>query len=206
MKKALKFSKLVVLSFIIFSCSGEDGDIGPQGPQGPQGEQGATGANGADGADGVDGADGAQGEPGTANVIYSDWIERNFIVGVAAESNIMGLGVFDETELNPDTDVVLVYGRKTTGSSPDNLGIYQLPYNFSAQNEYYGFGLFEVTGGTGIQVRVNTTDGGSNLFTFFDDFRYIIIPGGQADGSAAALAQYKSMSYEGIIKKLNITE
>ncbi len=201
MKKVIKITSALLVSFLIFSCSAEDGDIGPQGPQGPQGEQGANGVNG------VDGAQGEQGDPGTANVIYSDWIERNFIVGVAAESNLMGLDVFNASELNSDTDVVLVYGRKTSGSNSDAYGVYQLPYNLSAQNEYYGFGLFEATGGTSIQVRVSSTDGGTNLFTFFDDFRYVIIPGGQAASARGLKAyDYKAMSYEEIVEKFNITE
>lgn len=45
-----------------------------QGPAGPAGAQGAAGANGAAGATGATGPQGAKGDTGTANVIYSGWI------------------------------------------------------------------------------------------------------------------------------------
>ncbi len=177
---------IVMVSSLIFSCSdGEDGAIGPQG------EQGAPGADGQDGADGA---------PGTANVMYSSWIPVDYLVDGAQTTNLMGLEVFNASELNPETDVVLVYGQRTTASP--NEGIYQLPYLFSSQNEYYTYGLFDTTGGTGLQIRVNTTDGGTNLFTFFQNYRYVIIPGGIAKTSV----DYATMSYEEIIALFKIPE
>lgn len=196
MKKELKIAKLLLLSLFIFSCSGEDGDVGPAGPAGSQGEQGPQGDQG---------AQGDQGDPGTANVVYSDWFERDFIVAGAAESNIMGLSVLSENELNPDTDLVLVYGRRTSGGNDTN-GVYVLPYILYSQDEHYGFGFFDATGGTSIQVRVNTTDGGTNLFTFFDDFRYIVVPGGQVASKGESAIDYQSMPYAEIIKIFNIEE
>lgn len=197
MKKALKIGKLLLLSLFLFSCSGEDGDTGPIGPQGQQGPQGDQGPQG---------EQGDQGDPGSANVIYSEWFQRDFLVDAAAESNIMGLSVLNDSEFNPDTDLVLVYGRKTTGSNEANYGVYILPYILYSQNEYYGFGLFDITGGTGIQIRVNTTNGSTNLFTFFDDFRYIVVPGGQLASKGESKIDYQSMPYSEVIKILNIKE
>src|SRR3546814_16208510 len=52
------------LATLLLSCEKE----GPPGPAGAAGEQGPRGETGATGPKG------AKGDPGTANVIYSDWI------------------------------------------------------------------------------------------------------------------------------------
>lgn len=176
---------IVMLSILMFSCSdGEDGTIGPEGPAG---------------IDGQDGTNGTNGEPGTANVIYSEWIARNFFIAGANDDNFQGLEVLDSNEFNENTDVVLVFGRRGTEGDYD---IYPLPYILASQDEYYGFGILSATGGFSLQVRVNTLDGGTNLFTFFSDFRYVIIPGGVAKSAK----DYKSMSYKEIRALLNIPE
>ncbi|WP_339917971.1 hypothetical protein [Yeosuana marina] len=201
MKTTKLINTLFLASLIIFltSCSGDDGATGPIGPQG---EQGAAGPQG---------PQGEQGETGTANVIYSDWIDANYLLSGAQESNIMGLDVFLSSEFNLATDLVMVYGNRNNGSDSD--GVYSLPYVFAAQNEYYGFGLFEVTGGTGLQIRVNTLDGGSNLFTFFQQYRYIIVPGGISASSAKSAPDksksslnYTNMSYRELLEHFNIPE
>ncbi|NAS30987.1 hypothetical protein GTQ40_08410 [Flavobacteriaceae bacterium R38] len=202
MKTNMKLNRfflcLMIAAGLLFSCSdGEDGAIGPIGPQGEQGPEGPQGP---------------QGEEGTANVIFSEWIPRNFIVPGAAEENIQGLEVFNDSELNVNTDVVLVFGRRSEGEG--SFSVYQLPFLFDAQDEYYGFGLFDVTGGTGLQVRVNTLDGGTNLFTFFSDFRYVIIPGGTAANSAAQQnfqgeayqLDFEKMSYEEVLERFGGSE
>lgn len=197
MKTNVLTNKLVMLSaaILLWSCSAEDGEDGAIGPQGPQGEQGVAGPQG---------TQGEQGEAGTANVIYSDWIPVDYITDGAAESNLMGLGVLNESELNQATDVVLVYGqRETEDGSTD--GIFGLPFILASQNEYYGFGLFEATGGTGIQVRVNTLDGGTNLFTYFTAYRYVIIPGGVPSAGKSSV-DYSKMSYTDLIDYFNIPE
>src|SRR5690606_30967211 len=53
---------------------GDKGDKGDTGATGPRGATGTTGSRGATGPAGPRGATGAKGDPGTANVIYSDWI------------------------------------------------------------------------------------------------------------------------------------
>lgn len=189
LKNLLKSAAVILLTITMISCSGDDGEQGLQGPPGEQGEQGPTGDQG------------PQGETGTANVIYSNWISANYLLSGSQESNLMGLGVLNSSELNPDTDVVIVYGRRDASSDTD--GIYTLPYLLSSQDEYYTFGLFDVTGGTGIQVRVNTTDGGTNVFSFFTDYRYVIIPGGQT-AAARGTKEYTSMSYKEISTLFNI--
>ena len=209
-----KFTKhvfsLIFIASLVLACSKEDGQDGATGPAGPQGEQGIAGANGADGADGEQGE---QGETGTANVIYSDWFPVDYILPGAQDENLMGLEVFNDSELNPLTDVVLVYGQRDTDSDAD--GIYPLPFILPSQNEYYAFALFDVSGGTGLQVRVSTLDGGTNIFTFFNNYRYVIIPGGHSEagntgpgglGGKSATVDYTKMSYKEITSFFNIPE
>ena len=205
--KTLKFLfNALIITALVIGCSpedGEDGAIGPQGPQGEQGPQGPQGEPGQDGQDGAQGEQGEQGEPGTANVIYSDWIPVDYILNGAQETNLMGLEVFSSSELDPITDVVLVYGQRDADSADD--GIYPLPFILASQDEYYGYGLFDVTGGTGLQARVNTLDGGTNVFTFFTEYRYVVIPGGNP-ASGKSSVDYTKMSYEEITQLFNIPE
>src|SRR5215217_3270814 len=63
------FLSLIVVTFFV-AC--QKGDTGPAGPAGPAGAAGANGANG------PQGPAGPQGDPGTANVIYSDWLDVTF--------------------------------------------------------------------------------------------------------------------------------
>lgn len=195
--KTRKFTKRIFNVFFIASlfmaCSPEDGEDGAIGPQGPQGEQGATGTTG---------ADGQQGEPGTANVIYSDWIARDFETNIASETNQQLLVTFNGAEFNLNEDVLLVYGRREVNVIVSEINL--LPYILAGQQEYYGFGVSSFSGGSSLRVQVSTLDGGTNLFTYFDDFRYVIIPGGQQASTSKSALDYTKMSYEEITKLFNI--
>lgn len=102
MKNLQVFIAFMFAAVIGMSSCSKEGPQGPAGPQGPQGEQGiageqgpsgATGATGpkgekgdrgpagprgATGATGSRGPRGEQGPPGTANVMYSDWLDPNW--------------------------------------------------------------------------------------------------------------------------------
>ncbi len=191
-KSLMRIIIACTLMGLIFSCSdGEDGAIGPQGTQGEQGlpgEQGETGEQG------------EQGETGTANVIYSEWIPRDFETNVAAETNTQLLETFNLVEFNLAEDVLLVYGRREVNVIVSEIS--PLPYILASQDEYYGFQVSNFVGGSSLRIQVSTLDGGTNLFTFFDDFRYVIIPGGVAKSSI----DYASMSYEEIVELFNISK
>src|SRR3954471_16623721 len=60
-------SCLLAASLLIVAC--KKGDPGPQGDKGDKGDAGAQGAKG---------ATGGKGDPGTANVLYSDWLDLTF--------------------------------------------------------------------------------------------------------------------------------
>ncbi|WP_128755212.1 collagen-like protein [Aquimarina sediminis] len=185
-------SMMILLSVLVFSCSdGEDGAIGPAGQDG---------INGVDGQDGTNGEDGSEGATGTANVIYSDWMARDFLFQFATTENFQGLEEFDSSEFNENTDFVFVYGRRVTGSDTE---IYQLPYvgNVPSQ-DYYEFGLFNTAEGLILQLRARTLDASLSDFDYFNDFRYMIIPGGVAKSAK----DYTSMSYKEIVTMFNIPE
>ncbi|WP_128755211.1 collagen-like protein [Aquimarina sediminis] len=196
---------ILLLSVLVFSCSdGEDGAIGPAGQDGINGVDGADGQDGQDGADGEDGTDG---QPGTANVIYSDWIARDFDTAGAASTNGQLLATLGINDFDLNQDVILVYGRNEVNVIVSEVKL--LPYILASQEEYYGFEVSSFVGGSTLRIEVATLDGGTNLFTFFDDFRYVIIPGGTAlpgEEAAKSIKDYTSMSYEEIIAAFNIPE
>lgn len=187
----------------ITSCS-KDGEDGAVGPQGPQGEQGPAGPQGDAGADGAVGAQGEQGDPGTANVIYSDWIESpiidndNNIEAPTANGSIDVAGLDQEIV---DMGNVLVYGKVES-----NGNVYALPYTGNQGVSYYYY--FNVED---INIRMATTDG-SNIGTpLFSTYRYVLIPGGTeaSNGiggvsSKAATQDFSKMSYEEVTDYFNI--
>ncbi|WP_160114778.1 collagen-like protein [Aquimarina sp. AU474] len=191
MKNLVKLSWILVILISLFSCSdGEDGSIGPVGEQGEQGPIGE------------------QGDPGTANVIYSDWIPNGFNPGggllqklftLASEQQITDLGV------NLDTSTVLVYGR---GDILAVIGdeVLPLPYENRATDERYTYAIYNGSI-RAVGLAASNTD---NDFDRFDDYRYVIIPGGVAVGSNTSSIKskidYTTMSYQQIAILFNIPE
>lgn len=108
----------------------------------------------------------------------------------------------------------MVYGRHEVNILVSEIK--QLPYILASQNEYYGFEVSSFSGGSSLRIEVTTLDGGTNLFTFFDDFRYVIIPGGISASSSTASGglesgsksarDYTKMSYQEIKTLFNIPE
>ncbi|PCE66426.1 collagen-like protein [Sediminicola luteus] len=201
--------KALFLSFsliFLINCSPEDGEMGPPGPQGEQGPVGPAGVDGQDGADGADGADGTDGETGTANVIYSDWLDSPIVDN---DNNIMAPtanGSYDVPSLDAaivEEGVVLVYGRTTT-----NNFVFALPFIGSSGVSYY-FRYEE----NDLNIRLAKIDG-SNIGTpLFDQYRYILIPGGtQASNGTGGITgktadlDLNNMSYEEILEHFNIPE
>ncbi|RDY59901.1 collagen-like protein [Flagellimonas nanhaiensis] len=197
---------ILFIGSLIASCSAEDGETGPAGPQGPQGEQGPAGANGADGAQGEQGE---QGDPGTANVMYSDWIDTelgNNIVGASA-SFVIDAPDIDEDML--DFGTILVYARRTDVS----LGslVYPLPVVFGAarQQSYY----FRAQDGE-IRISVATNEEGESAGdgSFLEQYRYVLIPGGTPvtsgppGGLGSKAVDYSKMTYEQVAKHFNFEE
>nr|WP_298995934.1 hypothetical protein [uncultured Allomuricauda sp.] len=192
--------------FLLASCSAEDGETGPAGPQGPQGEQGVAGPAGADGANGQDGE---QGETGTANVIYSDWIDSEFDDNVILTAAGFDIDVPELTQEIINQGVVLVFGRNIPGgfSSPD---VMQLP--FISNSNFYSSRIEDVET---LRITVASLDGTAVGIPFFENYRYVIIPGGvpaEDDGGGIIITSksseydYSKMSYEEIAELFNIQD
>ncbi len=204
-KNLIKLVMVLMVSISIFSCSdGEDGATGPAGPAG------------VDGTDGVNGEDGQDGEPGTANVIYSDWIEHGFGIS-AVEAPTEGFDI-EAPEITDDilnSGVVMVFGVRATGTTEDvELTYYQLPYTFygSLQVEYR-YRIEPPTSDkaiTSIRIQARSVDGTDldNNASLINAYRYVIIPGGTATSASgkSSNVDYSKMSYEEIVSQFNISE
>ncbi|MEM9983413.1 MAG: hypothetical protein AAF734_13025 [Bacteroidota bacterium] len=155
-------------------------------------------------SDGDDGEVGPQGPAGTANVIYSEWIDSELNGSTLSISQEMMLAQLSTEEYNSERDVLLVYGRAVSlaGTSTD----YALPYLHTSDDEYY---FFRLSSESELSVRGENTNASSFNGNFFNEFRYVIIPGGVPVGAANARGlqpDYQNMSYDEIATLFNIPE
>ena len=177
---------MLFISILFIGCSPEDGK---------------------NGTNGVDGIDGTDGQTGTANVIYSDWIPNNFTLGGGLLQKVFTLASTDEINsfnVNLDTSTVMVYGRGdillTAGDE-----VFPLPYITGGGARY----TFTINDGR-IRAVGQTSNVADNDFDVFDDYRYVIIPGGISTSArstnATSSIDYSEMSYEEIIAHFNIPD
>ncbi|MFN6945473.1 MAG: hypothetical protein ACK4ND_11035 [Cytophagaceae bacterium] len=163
--------KINLIAFLLIamtvSCKkAKDGDVGPQGPQGEQGQQGNTGA---------------QGQTGTANVIYSEWftVEADDWVGNPEVPSVL---IYEHSEPAITADIIdmgaiYVFYRVAEGHS-----VHMLPYSFS---EFSVTTLRNVSFSEGAMAFRMYSEQGVSGAT--GDFRYVIIPGGNALKLAAPI-------------------
>lgn len=151
-----------------------------EGPEGPAGKDGI----------GAQGPKGDPGEPGTANVIYSEWKsvstnmwERTTASGLTKYRHDITAPPLDQAVL--DRGMVLVYVRL----SQDDNQVRPLPHlvGSSLVQVRLEFSLSERK----ISLWSIDTDQGRNLTPPDGQYRYVIVPGGQA-GRLAEIPQ----SYE----------
>ncbi|MGC1471606.1 MAG: hypothetical protein WA775_03350 [Psychroserpens sp.] len=197
MKITTQLFGLLFITSLLIGCSPEDG------------------RDGTDGIDGINGSEGPQGETGTANVIYSDWILNDFPSGGGLLQKLFTLASADEINslnINLNTSAVMVYGR---GNILLEIGdeVLPLPYITGAGARY----SFTIKDDGRILAVGQTSNVADNDFTVFDDYRYIIIPGGNpvnsnrnsnsksADSKSSAL-DYTTMTYEELITHFNIPD
>ena len=163
--KTLAFVLAVIsISATQLSCS--KGEIGPQGPQGEQGQRGEKGDRG---NDGERGPKGDKRDPGTANVIYSDWLSVTFTNSGGVYSGTINAPKLTADILNKGE--IAVYERTMIGFPPTTATYAKLPY----------------TNGT-TWIRINMEVGKiiirSNNASI-STYRYVLIPGG-VQASAAS--------------------
>lgn len=225
MKLTRRFFSILFVASLIVSCSQDDVSDGSMGPQGLQGEQGPAGAKGDPGVDGTaanqgdPGAQGQQGEEGpkgeqgpkgdtgTANVIYSDWIPTEF------PNNITTSGAgFDIDAPNLTMDImnkgtVMVFGRNLTIFGFD---YFALPFITSGDQHNFRIEKEKV-----LRITAATLSGAVSSQVgnpFFEDYRYVIIPGGKPAttgpviGTDKKALNYSKMSYEELTQYFDIPQ
>lgn len=152
-----------------------------------------------DGKDGEDGLNGTNGEPGTANVIYSDWLS----LPAGAETTIDGtsgtvynFSVPQITNEIINSGTILVYMQFSSN-------IFPLPYTSRAGSVANTIEAIPSLGS--LKILRFRHDGGSPslIITSAARIRYIIIPGG-APVPLARQINYKERSYEEICETLGI--
>ena len=164
-QKTLSWSVLAVALLWLGSCGGTEGPVGPIGPAGPQGTIGQVGP---------------QGPAGAANVIYSNWAKAGSwqrITQFGTERFFFDIiNVSRLTQAVLDQGVVLVYAKLET----ENNEVRQLPAlvyaQFTEDNIDFTLRLNR------IRVWSIPMRGPATPITPSPnhEFRYIIIPGGQA--------------------------
>lgn len=200
-----RFLSVLGMVALILSCSPEDG------ADGMDGADGINGTNGTNGADGADGAQGEQGDTGTANVIYSEWVNTelgNSIMTSSASFEISAPQINTDM-LNEGT--ILVYARRIVVDDGGNL-VYQLPIVFGAGRQQSYYFRAEVDA---IRITVVANQEGENVNdgSFLEQYRYVLIPGGVPAsngiggiGSKTSAIDYTKMSYEELSAKFNIPD
>lgn len=128
---------------------------------------------------GTQGPAGPQGPPGTANVIYSDWINPTDATWSLLNTPRRKLMDIYNSQIDLDIvnkGIVLVYYRT------DNGWITQLPYNIMLSNGTVAVNISSIYGLSSlvIEMRGYTRDilDSEYLYNSGAGFRYVIIPGG----------------------------
>jgi len=217
MRKLRFLSLLLFISLIAVRCTKE----GPEGPVGATGPQGPPGTPGSAGSTGAPGAPGQTGPIGIANVIYSSWMAAPSTVGAAGwfDTTITTIGAVTRanfpapsmTQTVLDQGMTLVY--HTSAAAPPATGtgnVQSLPFTTSVSGVIIEANYRPAVGRVIVFLK-NLSGAGTVSMGTGNYVRYVIIPGGVAGGRMAngqaagySLDQLKAMSYEEVIKKLNI--
>jgi len=180
--KTINFLKylvfVLVLSFGISSCEGDEGPPGPAGINGTHGTDGTNGTNGDDGTDGIDGTNGTDGADGTngtdgadgSKTYYSNWLTPTWI----AESNgnvKIRYAKFNANSLSQsivDRGIVLVYLKMTDGR------VFQLPISSGGIIFQVIFSLREIIVNYSLADSPYVTP---PVMLSSNKIRYILVPG-----------------------------
>jgi len=186
MKTIMKLFGLAsfVFSLILTSCvkDGLDGAIGPQGEQGIQGEQGEQGI---------------QGPEGTANIMYSDWIDQDINFLDFSQSKTMRI---NETKLTREFfdngGFVLGFYRFIETSH------YTLPYISPFGESMRSMQTLIFNDGGEVRFTIQSTDGteltdqevhGGSINEQMQ-YKYVLIPGG-TNITGKSQPNFKKMTY-----------
>jgi hypothetical protein len=155
------FYYMLAVALTISAC--KKGDTGPQGEKGDKGDKGETGQTG---------QQGGKGDPGTANVLYSAWLDLTFALDQT--SNVFFTQITEPrlTDEFLSTGEIKVYINLGTS---DNKVVSVLPF---VQGEIQIAPIFapntiELDANVNASTVTNATTGKKSL-----QYRYVLIPGG----------------------------
>ena len=164
---------LVAITFIFTQC--QKGDTGPAGPAGPAGAAGAAGPAG---------ATGPKGDTGTANVIYSPWLDVDYEADTIHNGAVIDtVGFYATIAAAKLTNAILnsgeikVYVNLGTSTTPV---ITALPYFdiYSLISIEAYFLLQQIFLYSTVDASTQTPPGGQKTL----QYRYILIPGSVPSG------------------------
>ncbi len=157
-------SCFILFSVLLISSCSKDAETGPAGPAGPQGPSGPAGAAG---------APGPKGDTGTANVIYSAWLDATFSVDQASLPDSVWFTLINAPKLTPDiinNGEIKVYMNLGSSTTPAVVplpyfdgGVIIQPYFFATRIE--------------IDANVNLSTQTISQGVKTLQYRYILIPG-----------------------------
>lgn len=178
---SLPFMLLMTTTLLFTSCS-KDGEPGPAGEQGEKGDKGDPGTGG------PAGPAGPKGDQGTANVIYSNWLDVVYKPDTIhlVNGQIDTLGYYADIDAPKLTKSMLNTGELKIYINLNSVAdpvITTIPYN-GGNGIYINFQAFEST----ISFYSNI-DAGTlvNAGVKYQQYRYVIIPGGTTARTASAV-------------------
>ena len=159
MKRTFYFMLAIALS--VTAC--KKGDPGPKGDKGDKGDAGAAGAAG---------ATGSKGDPGTANVMYSNWLDLSFAYD---STNAIYFTRIQDTKITDNfisTGEIKVYINL---GPTDNKLVSSLPYTEGTAyiTPFFAAGFIQLQSNLNASTVTNSSNGKKYL-----QYRYILIPGG----------------------------
>lgn len=166
MRQLFSVLLLASITFMATSCS-KDGDTGATGAQGQKGDKGDGGPAG---------PAGPKGDPGTANVIYSNWLDLPLIKDPTQNNGNYYNAAISVNQLSQDMltkGVIKVY---LNVNSADDPIVVPLPYTdesgkiirFVASNQ-----TIDII--ANFDASTKTTNGKK-----YNQYRYVLVPGGTA--------------------------
>jgi len=155
------FFYMLAIGLSITAC--KKGDPGPKGDKGDKGDTGAAGAAG---------ATGAKGDPGTANVMYSNWLDLSFRLDTASATYFTQIQEAKITDNFLSTGEIKVYVNL---GPTDNKTVSPLPYTEGTAQitPFYASGIIEIDANVNASTVTNSSTGKK-----YRQYRYILIPGG----------------------------
>lgn len=170
---------LLIATTTLFTSCSKDGAAGPAGQQGEKGDKGDTGPGG---------PAGPKGDPGSANVIYSNWLDVAYKPDTVhlAGGGIDTIGYYANVDAPKLTTNMLSTGEVKIYVNLNHVNdpvITTIPYN--GNGIFINFVAYEST----IEFYSNIDAGTfqSNTGVKYQQYRYVIIPGGTQARTASAV-------------------